>query len=55
MSDDTDAEIEALKLRIDNLVVAAHYRGLPQSATVTYLKELQVLRQRLYELSDGKD
>ena len=51
MTDDRDAEIEALKLKIDNLLVAAHYRGLPQAATVTYLKELQVLRQRLYELS----
>ena len=55
MADDRDAEIEALKLKIDNLLVAAHYRGLPQAATVAYLKELQVLRQRLQALSGNED
>ena len=41
MADDRDAEIREIKLKIDNLLVAAHYRGLPQAATVAYLKELQ--------------
>ena len=50
MADPPDAEIEAIKLKIDNLLVAAQYRGLPQAATVAYLKEIQVLRQRLHEL-----
>jgi hypothetical protein len=40
--DDQEAEIEAIKLKIDNLLVTAQYRGLPQAATVTYLKELRV-------------
>ena len=55
MADDRDAEIEALKLKIDHLLMAAHYRGLPQAATVAYLKELQVLRQRLQALSGNED
>ena len=55
MADDRDAEIEAIKLKIDNLLVAAHYRGLPQEATVVYLKELRVLRQRLHDLGGDED
>ena len=55
MADDRDAEIEAIKLKIDNLLVAAHYRGLPQAATVEYLKELRVLRQRLHDLGGDED
>ena len=30
MADDRDAEIEAVKLKIANLLVAAHYRGCPK-------------------------
>ena len=55
MADDRDAEIEAIKLKIDNLLVAAHYRGLPQEATVAYLKELRVLRQRLHDLGGDEN
>lgn len=55
MADDRDAEIEAVKLKIANLLVAAHYRGLPQEATVVYLKELRVLRQRLHDLGGDED
>ena len=50
MMDDRDAEIREIKLKIENLLVAANYRQLPQEATVEYLKELRVLRQRLQEL-----
>ena len=55
MADDRDAEIEAVKLKIANLLVAAHYRGLPQAATVEYLKELRVLRQRLHDLGGNEE
>ena len=55
MADDRDAEIEAIKLKIENLLVAAHYRGLPQAATVEYLEELRVLRQRLHDLGGNED
>ena len=55
MADDRDTEIAAIKLKIENLIVAAHYRGLPQAATVEYLKELRVLRQRLHDLGGSED
>ena len=55
MADDRDAEIEAIKLKIENLLVAAHYRGLPQAASVEYLKGLRVLRQRLHDLGGNED
>ena len=50
MADDKEAEIRELELRIDNLRLAASYRGVPQDVTVTYLKELQRLRGILGEL-----
>jgi len=50
MADDREAEIRKIKLKIENLLVAANYSGLPQAATVAYLKELQTLRQRLQAL-----
>lgn len=50
MADDPEAEIREIKLKIENLLVAANYSGLPQAATVAYLKELQTLRQRLQAL-----
>ncbi len=53
--DDRDAEIREIKLKIENLLVAANYPRLPQEATVAYLKELQVLRQRLHDLGGDKD
>jgi len=46
MSTDRDAEIREIKLKIENLLVAAHVSALPQEATVAYLKELQALRPR---------
>ena len=55
MADPRDTEIEAIKLKIENLLVAANYRGLPQAATVEYLKELRVLKQRLHELGGDED
>ena len=55
MADDRDAEIREIKLKIENLLVAANYPQLPQEATVAYLKELQVLRQRLHELGGDTD
>jgi hypothetical protein len=54
MSTDRDAEIREIKLKIENLLVAAHVSALPQEATVAYLKELQALRQRLHDLG-GKE
>ena len=54
MADDRDDEIREIKLKIENLLVAANYSGIPQAATVAYLKELQVLRQRLHELGGDK-
>ena len=50
MGQDTDAEIREIKLTIANLLVAARYRHVPQTVTITYLKELQVLRHQLHEL-----
>ena len=50
MADDREAEIRDIKLKIENLRVAANYSVLPQAATVAYLKELQTLRQRLQAL-----
>ena len=44
-----------MKLKIENLLVAANVSGLPQEATVAYLKELQALRQRLHDLGGDKD
>ena len=32
MASERDAEIEVIKLKIDNLLVAANYQGLPQAA-----------------------
>jgi hypothetical protein len=55
MMDDRDAEIREIKLKIENLIVAANTPFLPQAATVAYLKELQVLRQRLHDLGGDKD
>ena len=53
--DDPEAEIREIKLKIENLLVAASYRQLPQEATVAYLKELRVLRQRLQVLGGETD
>ena len=50
MADNREAEIREIKLKIENLLVAANYSGLPQAAKVAYLKELQTLRQRLQAL-----
>lgn len=50
MSDDKEAEIREIELRIENLLLAAGYRHVPQDVTVTYLKELQRLRATLAEL-----
>ena len=50
MGEDTGAAIRELKLTIENLLVAARYRHVPQTVTITYLKELQVLRHQLHEL-----
>ena len=55
MANERDAEIREIKLKIENLLVAANCSGLPQEATVAYLKELQVLRQRLHELGGDTD
>jgi hypothetical protein len=55
MANERDAEIREIKLKIENLLVAANYPQLPQDATVAYLKELQVLRQRLHELGGDTD
>lgn len=55
MANEQDAEIEAIKLKIDNLLVAAGYRGLPHAATVTYFREVQVLRHRLLELGGAEN
>ena len=52
MADDREAEIRNIKLKIENLWVAANYSVLPQAATVAYLKELQTLRQRLQARSN---
>ena len=50
MADDQEAEISEIKLKIANLLLAASYRGLPQEATISYLKEVQKLRVRLLHL-----
>ena len=55
MMTDSDAEIREIKLKIENLLVAANVSGLPREATVAYLKELRVLRQRLHDLGGDKD
>ncbi len=55
MTEDRDAEIRKIKLKIENLLVAANFSCLPQEATVAYLKELQTLRQRLHDLGGDKD
>ena len=41
MADDKEAEIRDLELRIENLLLAAGYRDVPQNVTITYLKEVQ--------------
>ena len=51
----TEAEIRDIKLMIENLLVAAHYSGIPQGATATYLREVQVLRARLHVLGGDKE
>ena len=55
MMDDRDAEIRETKLKIENLLVAADFPQLRQEATIAYLKELQVLRQRLHDLGGDTD
>ena len=50
MAHDTEAEIREIRLKIENLLTAANYRGLPQEATISYLKEVQKLRLRLLHL-----
>ena len=50
MANDREEEIREIKLKIENLLVAANYSGLPRAATVAYLKELDTLRQRLQAL-----
>ena len=58
MAEDRKAEIREIKLKVENLLVAANYSVLPQAATVAYLKELQTLRQQLQALerpSEGDD
>ena len=54
MDAETDAETREIRLTIANLLVAARYRHVPQQVTITYLRELQVLRQRLSELGGAK-
>lgn len=54
MGEDMEAEIREIRLKIANLLVAARYRHVPQQATIAYLKELQVLRQRLSELGGDR-
>ena len=55
MGEDTDADIREIKLKIENLLVAARYRHVPQQVTVAYLKELQILRHQLHKLGDTTD
>ena len=55
MANEHDAEIEVIKLKIDNLLVAANYQGLPPAATVAYFREVQVLRHRLHALGGTED
>jgi hypothetical protein len=50
MGEERDAEIREIRLRIENLLIAANYRSLPQEATISYLKEVQNLRLRLLHL-----
>ena len=50
MADVRESEIREIKLKIANLLLAASYRGLPQEATISYLKEVQKLRLRLLHL-----
>ena len=55
MAHDTEAEIREIRLKIENLLTAANYRGLPQEATISYLKEVQKLRLRLLHLGIKPD
>jgi len=56
MADNRDAEIRRDQTEIENLLVAANYPHVRQQTTITYLKELQVLRQWLQELEgDNSD
>ena len=55
MANERDAEIEVIKLKIDNLLVAANYQGLPQAATVAYFREVQTLRHRLHALGGNEN
>ena len=41
MADDPEAEIREIKLKIENLLVAANYSGLPQAVTVAYLRSFR--------------
>ena len=50
MADDKEREIRELQVKIENLLTAVSYRGLPQEATISYLKEVQKLRLRLLHL-----
>lgn len=55
MPNNTEAEIREIRLKIENLVTAAGYCGLPQEATTSYLKEVQKLRLRLLHLGVKPD
>ena len=55
MADASEAEIREIRLKIENLLKAANYRGLPQEATISYLKEVQKLRLRLLHLGVKPD
>ena len=55
MADDREVEIREIRLKIENLLTAANYRGLPQEATISYLKEVQKLRLRLLHLGIKPD
>jgi hypothetical protein len=50
MPDDTASEIREIKLRIANLLLLAGRTEQRQEVTIGYLKEVQLLRQRLLEL-----
>lgn len=55
MPHDPEAEIREIQLKIENLLRAAGYRGLPQEATISYLKEIQRLRLALLHLGVEPD
>ena len=55
MPNDPEAEIREIQLKIESLLTAASYRGLPQEATISYLKEIQRLRLALLHLVEPDD